>query len=151
MTSPTYPLVNGSPYDFSSVELDADGDRINGFKSVEYGDNVERGDVRGNKPWSLGMTRGQYKVDDPSVEMYRADFEELVRKFGSGFYTRQFRLLVSYSNDGQAVTTDTLVRCRFKKRNNSHSQGSDPLTVKVDLDCEGILWNGVPPFPDFPV
>lgn len=136
---------------FSYVSLDVKiaGDTYNP-KSLKYGDNVERGMVQGNHPVAYSMTRGTYKADSATFEFFMEDFITLQKKLGKKFYTTTFQAVASYAEDGRDTVTDTLVGCRFKKRQADNSQGNDALMRSVEADVHYIKWNGDDPFEKMP-
>lgn len=144
------PIINGFYHQFASIEADIGGTVFNGFTAIEYSDNMERGEARGAAPHLLGRTKGDYKLGDCSIELYRKQFKELLDQLGDNFYVTQFPVRVNYAEDGQPAQTDTLVRCRFSKREFSGQQGSDPLKITIGIEPEGILWNGRLPYTGFP-
>lgn len=143
------PRVNGSYYQFTDVETDLDGVVSVEITAVDYKDTIDRGEVRGARRQLLGRTRGEYKAE-ASIEMLREAFDEMTTRYGDGWMDRApFQIRVSYGSDGQPLATDTLVRCRFKDASVGLKQGTDPLSVKLELDVDGVLWNGKLPFAGF--
>ena len=142
-----YPLINGHRYDFSSIEFKyktktGPVNRTLGVKSVDYSDSLEPGKVRGNHAQKLGRTRGEYDAE-ASVELYKTEFDEMLAILGPGYMEQYFDIPVTYAESGSPTTTDTIVGCRIKKVSNAHSEGGEPLTVKIDLDPSHILRNGL--------
>ena len=114
-------------YSFVSLTLKIDTDEYTP-KSLKYGDGVERGEVRGNHPVMLGFTRGEYKADGLSVELFMADYLALQKKLGAKFTTQTFSCTATYAEGDGETITDTMVGCKFKKREADQSQGNDALT-----------------------
>lgn len=139
-----YPMVNGHRYDFSSVEARIKGKLYKGFKSVNYSQNLEPGEARGNHAQRLGTTRGELKAE-ADAEMYREEFDELIRDLGDGFMEARFPIVVSYADDGQKVSTDTLHTVRITGVENSNGQGTDALAVKLTLSPDWVDYNGKKP------
>jgi hypothetical protein len=142
---PTYPNVNDRAYSYASIELDIDGDLYYASKSINYSDNMEPGELRGQSQHRLGRTAGDYKAE-ASLELSREEWEILRAKFGDGFMLRSFDIQVSYSEDNMPLITDEVVGCRIKKVDYSNSQGPDASMVKLDLDVTYIKHNGSVPF-----
>lgn len=142
----SYPLVNGHRYSFVSIEFSANGLVMRGVKSIDYGDKLTPGKMRGTGPNVIGRTRGEYDADC-SVEMYRLEWENLKQTLGTGgvgFGETAWDITVTYGEVGQPVVTDTLEGCRITEARSGGSEGSDPTSVKLTIDLLRILWNGVP-------
>lgn len=143
-----YPLVRGERHDFAAIEIEIDTpagpQRFKGFKAVNYSVALEPGQVRGTGARKLGRTKGE-ATEEGSLEMYLAEWDELRAALGDGYMRKVFDVTVTYGPDGLPATTDTLVGCRIKKVDKSHSQGSDGLVAKLDLDIMKILENGLDP------
>jgi hypothetical protein len=142
-----YPLINGHRYDFSSIEFKYKPPtgvvvRTLGLKDIDYSDSLEPGKVRGNHAQKVGRTRGEYD-SEASFTMYKSEFDEMVALLGPGYMEKYFDLSVTYAEAGSPTTTDSIVACRIKKVSNAHSEGGEPLAVKVDLDPSHILRNGL--------
>ncbi len=146
-----YPLVQGERHDFAAIEVEIqtpDGPRrFKGFKAVNYSIALEPGMVRGTGARKLGRTRGE-ATEDGSLEMYRAEWDELRDALGDGYMRVSFDISVTYGATGIRTTTDTLTGCRIKKVESSHSQGADGLAVKLDLDIMKIMEGGLDPIGD---
>lgn len=136
-------------FSYVSMDIKVDGDTFNP-KGVKYGDNVERSMVEGNHPVAYAMTRGIYKTDPLALEFYMEDFVTLQKKLGKKFYDTSFQVVVTYAEEGRDTTTDTIVGCKFKKREADNSQGTDALTRTLEADNLYIKWNGDDPFEKMP-
>lgn len=145
MADLTAPEVNGRAYDFSSVIFECADVKLTSFTKVAYSDNVERGELRGNRPYIIARTRGKYSAEG-SCEMSRAQFEALIAKLGDGLYDKVFAGTVSYADTGAPTIVDKLVGVRLKKIGADNSEGGDPLMISLDLDVDMVKWNGKEPF-----
>jgi hypothetical protein len=146
-----YPLVRGERHDFAAIEVEIDTPagpkRFKGFKAVNYSVKLEPGQVRGTGARKIGRTRGE-ATEEGSLELYLAEWDELRAALGPGYMRKAFDVSVTYGPDGLPATTDTLVGCRIKSVDKSHSQGADGLVAKLDLDIMKILENGLDPVGD---
>jgi len=140
----SYPLINGLYFDWSSVEINIDGDVVVGIKEITYSDTTEPGEVRGTAPNLIGRTRGEYKVEG-SFTMYKPQAQELIAKFGDGWMEKVFVINVSYADDGQDTITDVLTGCRIKKFEDSPKAGNEAAEVKFDLHLMYIKRNDLAP------
>lgn len=135
----------GLRWDFSAIELDINGTKFVGCSEISYSEDMEPGEVYGTAPNSLGATRGQYKAEG-SLSVFKAEEDVLLELLsddqGEGYGETQFTATVQYSEPGGPVITDQLFGCRLKKLDDSHSAGSDPLSVKYDLRIGYIVRNG---------
>lgn len=140
-------LINGRMYDYSSIEIQVDGNAYGLIKSISYSAKREIGKARGNSPVRRGKTRGTYDAEG-SLEMYKSGdggFDQLIANFGDNWMEKEFDVVVSYGNNGEPVTTDTLRVCEFSGDEASPAEGSDAITRKLTLDITGILVNGKQP------
>jgi len=138
-----FPLVNGNRYAWSSVRIQANGQRYVGVKGVNYSQEVAPGEVYGTHAQKIGRTRGEVKPE-ASIELYKEEFDALINDLGDGFYEVEFEVVVSFDESGRVIT-DQIHSCRIKKPDSGHSQGPDALTVKVDLDVMWIEYSGKKP------
>lgn len=143
-----YPDINGHRYSFSSITFGAAGQPTRGVSSIDYGDELTPGKMRGTGPNVIGRTRGEYDADC-EVEMYELEWENLKARLGNpfvGFGETAFPIVVMYADKFQPTITDTLEGCRVTKVRKSPSEGSDPVKVKISIDVNRILHNDVPMF-----
>lgn len=136
-------LINGRLLDASSVILEIDGQEVP-FKEISYKDALKPGSVEGASAQRAGRTRGKYETEG-SVTFYKRDFDDIVQRFGDGFFEHEFPLTVTYRNDDNAgVICDRLVSTRITEAEESVS-GSDGVEVKCSLDFMYLLRNGKKP------
>lgn len=150
MAALPYPLIAGVRYDHSSLDVKLAGNSYLGIKSLDWNDALEPGKGYGTAAQKLFRTRGQYDASG-SLEMWAAEsvnFEQaqISANANTGFYEIVFPIDVTYvSEGGLAPMTTNLVGVRIKKRSESSSAGSEPLSTKYDLDIMYIVRNGVMP------
>ena len=143
----TYPNINGVSYDWSSVRISLGATITPALKGIDYSQALEPGEGRGNASAWLKRTRGELKPD-ASFEIYKSEFQDFLDVLGDGYMEKSFDITVSYQEGTERVLTDKLVGCRIKKHADSPKQGSDPMTVKVDLHLHHIEMNGKKPTTD---
>lgn len=142
-----YPLINGHRYSFASIEAIFKALPIIGFKSINYDDSLEPGEVYGSRPQLLGATRGKQKASG-DFEMYRLEFEFFKATLGVagvGYGEEYFDINVTFSEGAlQPVITDTLLGCRIKKAASGNTDGTDASMIKCDLFVTRVLLGKVP-------
>lgn len=143
---------------FARIKIEVDGKEIL-CKSVSYGDSMERGNVEGNARMSLGVTDGMYKADECELELYMAEYAELIDAFGEKFYTKNFDVSIAFEKSGDGgsgnanegkLTKDELVGCRFTKRAAQDQSGTDGLTRRLTCQPTYVKFNGKNPLPTMP-
>jgi hypothetical protein len=140
-----FPLINGHRYSFASIEALFNDIPMIGFKSLNYGDSLEPGEVYGSRSQLLGATRGKQKATS-DFEMYRLEWDFLIRTLGVlgvGFGESYFDISCSYAELNQPVVTDRLLGCRIKKFDLSNTDGTDPTVVKNELFITRVKVAGV--------
>jgi hypothetical protein len=140
----SFPLVNGTYFEFADIEIQVFGLTFMGVKEISYSQELAPGEVYGTHPQKIGRTRGILKPEG-SMSLYKEEYDQLTTLLALGgvvgFMESIFDIMVSY----QTLTNfqvDILQGCRIKKSDNNHQQGTDPLLVKCDLDIMNILENG---------
>lgn len=139
-----YPLINGHRYSYASIEADINGKKFYGHKEISYNQELEPGEVRGAHSQLLGRTKGDLKAE-ASLTTYLEEWQELLEALGDGYMETPFDIIVSYAEEGRPTVTDKLRGCRIKRVEESHSQGTDALTVKLDLHVLWIEFDGRKP------
>ena len=139
-----YPLINGLRFDYSSVEINANGSVLRGVKEISYSHKLEPGLVRGTSAQIQGRTRGQYEPEG-SMTLYKQEALELIQALGGGYMEKSFDLVVHFSDFGQPLITDRVLGCRIKSEEDSHQEGSDALVTKFDLSVIAVIKGGIDP------
>jgi hypothetical protein len=145
MAEPSYPDINGTRYDFSSITVDiAGGYKPVGVTEINYSHGLDRGDVRGTSPERLGRTRGQY-TPEASITMYEAEWKVLRDKLGDGYLEKVFSMSVTYADDGQPTITDVIEGCTISNVEKGRSAGNEAATVALTLHVIRITEDGKKP------
>lgn len=138
--------VNGKNYDWGDVDVKFPG-LVLVVQEISYDDeqDMEESYGRGYKPRGFG--KGNYKASG-KLSMLRDDYEDLLafcRAKGVSFYDLELpSIVVSYADNGKAISTDELKKVRPIKRTHKAAQGDKSLSVDVDLMIVGgIITNGV--------
>jgi hypothetical protein len=139
-----YPDINGVRQDYSCVTAIVGVKPFRGVKSVNYSDGAEPGDVYGTGAQRVGRTRGQYKPEG-SIEFYEQEWRDFLAALppAIGYLEIVFPIFVAYqSTMVSPLNYDALYGCRIKKVESSRQEGSEALTVKLDLDIMRIERDG---------
>ena len=142
-----YPDINGVRFDYSCVTVSLNAKSFRGIKSVNYNDSLEPGDVFGTGAQRIGRTRGQYKADG-SIEFYEEEWRDFLASIPKGVGTMEvvFPVSVAYARrQGDPTHEDKLIGCRIKKIDDARQEGTEALTVKVDLDIMRVERSGRDP------
>ena len=136
--------VNGKNYDWGDVDVKFPG-LVLVVQEISYDDeqDMEESYGRGYKPRGFGNYKASGKLS-----MLRDDYEDLLafcKARGVSFYDLELpSIVVSYADNGKAISTDELKKVRPIKRTHKAAQGDKSLSVDVDLMIVGgIITNGV--------
>jgi len=138
-----YPNINGRAFDFSSIEIVADGQIFTGVSEISYSQTLEPGILRGTSSAKLARTRGEYNAEG-SLSMYLEEYQLLRAALGAAFMERSFLITVAYTAIGATLQSDQLIGCRITAVEDSHSAGSDALVKAITLDIMEILEDNTP-------
>lgn len=144
-------LINGIAYGWSEIVFGLDGITFSAIKAITYRDKIDRGKLRGTGMRVLAKTSGEHDAE-AEFEIAEEEYRTLIRLLGDGYMRKLINVSVSYSNDdgtgtvaSPAVHTDTFA-ARMASDEHAHTQGTDPLTIKIGLDVFGpIFRDGVDP------
>lgn len=159
VNQPQYPDVNGLKPDFFALRMIVPGLYSGAFPigltSVNFGDKLESGKLRGNLQSLLAKTSGKYTAK-ASLEMYMNDFYlgflpfigNLGLQQGIGAYEVSFSLDLQFSTPNDPFPkTAQIVSTRIGAPDDDHKEGQDPLKVKIELDEPfAVVRQGVVPF-----
>lgn len=144
------PMINGSRYDFSSVEINVDAFLYSGFKSIAYKHKLTPSVLRGNHPAIIGRTRGIYDVESVSGEMWKSDYQRLVNAIRTayptvGYMEAVFPIIVNHDEpDSEGLITDEIVGARIMSDEHGGSEGGDALVVKVEFHAMRLFLDDQP-------
>ena len=142
------PLINGKRHAFASIKLKVNGKDRKGVKSIDYDDELDRGEMRGTGSELLGTTEGDYKCTG-SITFFKKEFDLFLADLGNGYYQQPFDVVVFRESDpGDGISKDELIGCFLKKSASSDQSGSDPTEVKCDIHISRIIRNGLDPLVD---
>lgn len=143
----TYPDVNGVRVSYCSIELDIDGTKLKGVRSINYKETTEIPKIRGLSAKPIGRTRGNSDFEG-DIELYREEWDELVAKLSQngavGFSETSWPVSITYAepSDLSKTVTDRLIGVRFHSPEIANSESADATVVKVMLSIMDIAWNG---------
>ncbi|RYZ65436.1 MAG: hypothetical protein EOP08_06995 [Proteobacteria bacterium] len=141
------PFINGNRYGWGSIELGIAGVDQEGFTAISYKASQDVGKVRGKGHRKKARTKGE-SDSTGSLTLLKKDANKLYKVLGPGFMTgnNDFPITVNYSENAEdEPITDTLKSCRIIDINDDPQQGSEPLTVTLELDIGSILYDGIDP------
>ena len=147
-------LVNKVPYDFQSLEIELSSfgvsiGIIEGIDEIEYNTSINRETFYGSGRIPK-LRSGGVAEYDASITMARYWWDYLVnvaKLRRVGLANLAMTMSVSYEDPAtRLVVTDTLTGVAMKEIGNSHSSGSELLTVSVPLDVMNIYYSGVDVF-----
>lgn len=143
----TYPKINGRRFSHNSCRIQVGTTKTRGCKSIDYKDNVERSEARGNGSRAAhGVTAGEYKAES-GMTVFREEWELIKASLGVPHYDWSGTIIVQYV-EGANVVTDTIYVFGIKEVQRK-SEGNDPNEIQLSFDTYGILDNGSPPFDGF--
>jgi hypothetical protein len=146
------PLINGFLPSYADVQMRVNGLLFVGVASIDYSDNLSRGQPYGTAAISLGLTKGSYKAK-ASVELYlpaavimESQLSAVSLPLG-GLRFVPISFSVSYAPAGAApipVVTDVFTGY-FGEISQSQRVSDDAITRKYEVLIPGVIyWNGIP-------
>lgn len=141
---PTPATINGKQFDYYSIQVIIDAIPHGGVKSVDYSHSLDPGEGRGTRSQIVLRSRGKYSADG-SIEVYKAEYQQIITALGPGYMERAFDVVVAYAELGMPIITDVLKSCRIKKDADSNNDDGGLSSVKADLHVMYVLRNGLIP------
>lgn len=142
-------MINGKKYGWEDISATMPHGVLIDITDIEYSDGKEVEPQHGKGSMPTGHGTGNYSAEG-KVSMLREEFNKLLsyaQSQGRSLYTLPyFPITVSFANEDQPMSTDTLKNVKFAKTSLSASQGDK--SVKIDLEIQiigGIAWNGIQP------
>jgi|SRR4051812_46586039 len=140
------PDINGNRTSWASIVLGVAAKPLIGIKSINYKDVGEIPKVKGTAGNPIGRTRGSNDCEG-DVEILQQEWNELLPMLTAGgalgYSELSWPITVSYAEPSNLLltVTDRLVGVRFFGAEKSNGEGTDALTVKVNLSLMRIVWN----------
>lgn len=136
------PLINDRAYDISSIELTIATPKpvtIASFISLNYQAGLTPGMLRGNGPYVLQYSRGQFEASG-SFTLARKVFDSLLDTLAlcvtpdpkAGYMEKLFSFVVTYGEFGSKPTVDNLQFCRITSHSAANQTGGDPTAMEVE-------------------
>jgi len=142
----SYPDTAGFALSFPSVEISLLGiKKVVATKSYEYTDGLSIGKGWGTSSTRIIRTRGQ---SDPTGnwEVYRSSWDMIAATLAvagvSGFSELVVPIFFSYAEPSNPLltVTDQLLGVRIHSPSAKGQEGTDPLTISLQLDITSIVW-----------
>jgi len=145
------PLINGFLPAYADVQIRVTNLLFVGVASIDYSDNLSRGQPYGTASISLGLTKGSYKAKG-TLEMYLPAAVAMELSLApvaiplGGIRFVPIAISVGYAPAGVAplpVVTDSFT-AYFGDISQSQRVSDDAITRKYELVIPGVIsWNGV--------
>jgi len=142
--------VNGSALSWGSFVIKLDGDELRGFTSISYTHKRTRTKGYGTGPSHAPTRRskGKYEVENVKLKGYKSSMQALRNKLaevaGSSSYgDTEFEVLIQGVEANEEPITVQLNRCTWAGTSGALEEGPDLVTEEVDIDCMGVVENGL--------
>jgi hypothetical protein len=135
------PLINGTAYSWSQIDLRLFNTPVAGVTAISYEDTQEIEDNKGagNRPVSRGYGSIECKG---SITLEMAEVEALQAASSSGRLQDipEFDIPISFLPLGGVIRQHTLHNCRFKANKRDMKQGDMNVLVELELMISHITW-----------
>jgi hypothetical protein len=135
------PLVNGTAYAWSQIELRLFNVPVAGITDIKYDDSQDMEDNMGAGEYPVSRGYGQIKAK-ASITLEMAEVEALQNAAPEGRINKipEFDIIISYLPEGGLLRTHTLKNCRFKGNKREIKSGDMAINVELELITSHILW-----------
>lgn len=143
-------LINEATFDFGCSRLDCFGLKRVGFTSIDYEDNLERGEGRGASMVALASSPGKYTASPCKITFHKSSGEELRQHIatqstdGKSLGQVKGTIVLQFIHPTLGVQTVTMSGCKVNNPGTSSAkEGSDPLTEDWEFYVRLISRNGI--------
>lgn len=135
------PLINGTAYAWSQVELRIFNIPVAGVVDIKYDDVQAMEDNKGAGEFPVSRGYGNIEAK-ASVTLEMAEVEALQAVAPGGRINKipEFPIVVSYLPEGGVIRTHTLNNCRFKGNKREIKSGDLTVNVELELIVSHINW-----------
>lgn len=141
--------VNRNAVSWGSIIVKVNGERLEGFTSISYGDKRERvtGTGMGKHHAPGRRSRGKYTTEPVKLKGFKASCEALRQYLadedGTDSYGEtEFEIVVQFVEADETPMTVEIHRCVYVGDTNSHEENPDPLQEEIEIHCMSIVRNG---------
>jgi hypothetical protein len=135
------PLINGKSYEHADITMIVMGVPIVGLTAIEYGEDAEIQNVYGTGRLPVSRTHGVI-TPNAKVTVLMEDVMNIVAAAPNGriYDIPEFDVIVSFTDTSLIPVVHKIKNCRFKNNKITSKQGSDAISVDIDLVCSNIDW-----------
>jgi hypothetical protein len=145
-----YPTINGVSYSWASIEFKFAGAPIVTVQNIDYKITRERKVTYGTNVNPLRKTRGRITYE-AKAKILLPELNGLLQALGEQDPTGNnaygdvfFGTTITYTENGFATITDSILYCTIDSVEQSTSEGVDEVAVEINLNPLLILRNGQP-------
>ena len=135
------PLINGTAYAWSQVELRIFNQAVAGVVDIKYDDMQQMQDNKGAGEFPVSRGYGNIEAK-ASITLEMAEVEALQAAAPQGRINKipEFDIVVSYLPEGGVIKSHTLHNCRFKGNKRELKSGDMTINVELELQVSHISW-----------
>jgi hypothetical protein len=135
------PLINGTAYAWSQVELRIFNQAVAGVVDIKYDDMQQMQDNKGAGEFPVSRGYGNIEAKG-TITLEMAEVEALQAAAPQGRINKipEFDIVVSYLPEGGVIKTHTLHNCRFKGNKRELKSGDMTINVELELQVSHISW-----------
>lgn len=135
------PLINGTAYAWSQVELRIFNQAVAGVVDIKYDDMQQMQDNKGAGEFPVSRGYGNIEAKG-TITLEMAEVEALQAAAPQGRINKipEFDIVVSYLPEGGVIKSHTLHNCRFKGNKRELKSGDMTINVELELQVSHISW-----------
>lgn len=135
------PLINGTAYAWSQVELRIFNQAVAGVVDIKYDDMQQMQDNKGAGEFPVSRGYGNIEAKGTiTLEMAEVEALQVAAPQGRINKIPEFDIVVSYLPEGGVIKTHTLHNCRFKGNKRELKSGDMTINVELELQVSHISW-----------
>ena len=142
-------MINGKRYGWEDITVNLPYGVLLDVEDIDYSDKQEKKAIYGRGSLPRGYGVGNYEGSG-KLTVKREEFNRLIAYAaaqGKSVYRLDpFTITVSYANEDQPITTDTLSGVSLTETHATSKQGDTDTKVELSFEVfNGIAWGGVMP------
>ncbi len=135
------PLINGTSYAWSQIQVNILNTPVNEVTAISYEDEQEMQDNYGAGEYPVSRGYGKIKAK-AKITMAMAEVVALQAAAPGKQLNRipEFDVVVSYQPTGGKIVIETVKNCRFKSNKREVKEGDMTIPVELELITSHIVW-----------